>query len=115
MFEIIEKGNTVFYINNKHKLKLKAEKIDDSYHVYINLNGYNPVFSMLIGGFENECEMSGIDFQVVNLDESNSPNADLCVINIKDIKAFVTEVYCFIIENKVAKKLSETDRALWDF
>lgn len=26
MFEIIEKGNTVFYINNKHKLKLKAEK-----------------------------------------------------------------------------------------
>ncbi len=48
MFEIIEKGNTVFYINNKHKLKLKAEKIDDSYHVYINLNGYNPVFSMLI-------------------------------------------------------------------
>ena len=115
MFEVIEKGNTVFYINNKHNLKIKADKIDDLHYIYINLNGYNPIFSMLIGGFENECEMSGINFQVINSDGSNSLNSDYCIINIKDIKAFATEVYCFIIENNVVGKLRETDKSPWDF
>lgn len=59
---MIENGNTVYYINRKHNLKLKANKFDNSYYVNINLNGLNPIFSMLLGGFESECELSGITF-----------------------------------------------------
>lgn len=115
MFEVIENENTVYYINKKHNLKLKANKFDNSYYVSINLNRFNPVFSMLLGGFENECELSGITFDVMSLDGSNSPNSDCCVISIKDMKAFATEVYCFIVENHVADILRETDRVSWDF
>ncbi len=115
MFEVIENENTVYYINKKYNLKLKANKFDNSYYVSINLNGFNPVFSMLLGGFENECELSGITFDVISLDGSNSPNSDCCVISIKDMKAFATEVYWFIVENPVADTLRETDRVSWDF
>jgi len=31
------------------------------------------------------------------------------------MKAFATEVHCFIVENHVADILRETDRASWDF
>ena len=115
MFEVNENGNMVLYINHKYNLKLKATRFDDSYYVYIKLNEYNPIFSMLLGGFESECELSGISFDVVSSDGSNSPNSDCCVINIKDMKTFATEVYCFIVENHVADMLKETDRAPWDF
>ena len=83
---MIENVNTVYYINRKHNIKLKANKFDNSYYVNINLNGLNPIFSILLGGFESECELSGITFDVISLDGSNSPGSDCCVIITSAIK-----------------------------
>lgn len=115
MFEVIKKDDSVLYINDKLNLKIKAVQKDDLYNVYIDLNGFNPVFSMLIGGFSEECEMSGISFNIRKTEGIKSRNADICEISVNDLEAFTKEVYCFIIENKVTEKLSEADISVHEF
>ena len=67
---------------------------------------------MLIGGFESECEMDSIKFDV---DKENGNNTMYFIVNSNDLEKFVNEIYFFIMENKVENKLNEQDVAIWDF
>ncbi len=112
MYTIIEKGNFNIYAFNKIRMNIKVIDNGTSKKVYINYKGYNPAFTMLIGGFESECEMDSIKFDV---DKENGNNTMYFIVNSDDLEVFVKEIYCFIMENRVENKLNEQDVVIWDF
>ncbi len=114
MYTIIRKENFNIYVFDKIHMNIKVIDNDNgaSKKVYIDYKGYNPAFNMLIGGFESECEMDSIKFDV---DKENGNNTMYFIVNSDDLEAFVKEIYCFIMENKVENKLNEQDVVIWDF
>ena len=64
MYKIEKTDNGAICIFNSVNLKLRV--IDDYQHkrVYINYNGYNPLFTMLLGEFSAECELDSIQLDV---------------------------------------------------
>lgn len=54
---------SIFVFNN---IDLKLRVVDDGRlkNIYINYNGYNPLFTMLIGEFSAECELDSIQLDV---------------------------------------------------
>ncbi len=112
MYTIIEKENFNIYVFDKIDMSMKIVDNGTAKKVYIDYKGYNPAFSMLIGGFEAECEMDSIEFDV---DKENGNNTMYFIINSNDLDAFVNEIYFFIMENKVENKLNEQDLVIWDF
>ena len=112
MYTIVEKENFNIYVFDKIHMNIKIIDNGASKKVYIDYKGYNPVFTMLIGGFESECEMDSIKFDV---DKENGNNTMYFIVNSIDLEKFVNEIYFFIMENKVENKLNEQDVAIWDF
>ena len=112
MYRFEKKENFSIYIFNDMNLKIKA--IDNGLlkNVYINYKGYNPLFTMLLGNFELECEMDSIKFDV---DKTDGNNTMFCIVDREYIDAFVKEVYCFIVENKVERMLNKQDKSDWNY
>ena len=54
MYTIVEKENFNIYVFDKIHMNIKIIDNGASKKVYIDYKGYNPVFTMLIGGFESE-------------------------------------------------------------
>ena len=96
------------------KLKIRCEKNGGRINVYIEYNGCNPLLTMLLGDFETECELDSINFDVKR-EILKKDNTMYAVVSDDDLDGFIKEIYCFIIENRVAEKLREIDRVNWNF
>lgn len=106
MYTIVKNEEFSMYVFETMHMNVKVIGNGTIKKVYIDYKGYNPAFTMLMGGFECECEMDSIKFGVDKDDENNTMHF---IVNSNDLDLFVKEIYCFIVENKVEDKLNEQD------
>ncbi len=109
MYKVESYNNSTLFSFSEIDLKIKAVNDGLYQKVYINIKGYNPLFSMLIGGFEEECSIDSLDFSVKKENERNF-NTAYAIVENKSIELFVMNVYHFLIENKVERMLEESDK-----
>lgn len=101
MYNVEEKDDYSVYTFNGINLKIKCVENIDNVNVYIDFDGYNPLFSMLIGDFEAECELDSINFET----KTNSDGM-YAVVSKEQLTVFIKEIYFFIMENKAALRNS---------
>ncbi len=114
LYNIENKNGYEVYSFKNIDLKIKCIEISDRVNVYINYNGCNPLFSMLFGGFEVECELSSIRFDI-GYEKDGCNNTMYGVVSRLDAKEFIMEIYFFIMENRTAINLNEYDKNVWDY
>lgn len=106
MYTVVKNEEFSMYVFETMRMNVKAIDNGTTKKVYIDYKGYNPAFTMLMGGFEYECEIDSIKFDVDKDDENNTMHF---IVNSDDLDLFIKEIYCFIVENKVENKLDERD------
>ncbi len=114
MYKIEKTASGAICIFNSINLKLKV--IDDNQleRVYINYNGYNPLFTMLLGDFSAECELDSIQLDVKS-EIKGYTNSMYAVVPKENLDLFIKSIYFFIMENKPERMLGEKDISIWDF
>ena len=95
MYNVEEKDDYSIYTFNGIDLRIKCAENKDSVNVYIDYNGYNPLFSMLIGDFEAECKLDSISFET----KTNSDGM-YAIVSKEQLTGFIKEIYFFIMENR---------------
>ncbi len=112
MYSVEDKGEYCVYTFNGINLKIRSVENENNVFVYINYNGYNPLFSMLIGEFKTECDLDSIEFEV------RSDRGGMYAVVSKDqLISFIKEVYFFVMENKTVldKTLNDSYKNIWSF
>lgn len=115
MYRIEKKENYILYIFNKIDLKIKVSESNLLKKVYIILKGYNPLFSMLLGNFADECEFYSLIKFDAQCEINGKTNTLYCIIKKDDLDIFIEEIYSFIIENDVGNTLNDSDKVIWSF
>lgn len=95
MYNVEEKDDYSVYTFKGINLRIKCDENKDNVNVYIDYNGYNPLFSMLIGDFEAECKLDSISFET----KTNSGGM-YAVVSKEQLIGFIKEIYFFIMENR---------------
>ena len=109
MYTIVEKENFNIYVFDKIHMNIKIIDNGASKKVYIDYKGYNPVFTMLIGGFESECEMDSIKFDV---DKENGNNTMYFIVNSNDLENSLMKFTSSLW--KIKSKINLTNK-MWQF
>ena len=114
MYKMEKTSNGAICIFNSINLKLRV--IDDDHHkrVYINYNGYNPLFTMLLGEFSAECELDSIQLDVKS-EIKGCTNSMYAVVPKEKLDLFIKSIYFFIMENNLESMLNEKDISVWVF
>ena len=97
-------------------LKVKCvDNNDGTVNAYIKLNGCNPLHSMLLGNFKEECEFyTAISFEIKKEDQLNNKSM-YSTVDKNYLNDFLEEIYSFVVENNVAATLDDKDISFWDF
>lgn len=115
MYRIEKEENYVIYIFNGIDLRVKVVNKGLLSNVYIKYDGYNPLFSMLLGNFEEECEIDALYFEIERI-ENYGTEAYYFIIDKDCEESFIKEIYFFIMEDMGKNfKFNESDKAIWDF
>ena len=112
MYSVEDKGEYCVYTFNGINLKIRSVENENNVFVYINYNGYNPLFSMLIGEFQAECDLDSIEFEVLK-----DCGGMYAVVTKNQLIDFIKEVYFFVMENKTVldKTLNDSYKNIWSF
>lgn len=116
LYSIENKVDCYICIFDGIDLKVKCvENNDGTVNVYIKLNGCNPMHSILLGSFNEECEFyTAIRFVIQKEDQLNNKTM-YSIVDKNYLNEFLEEIYFFVIENNVAATLDDNDVSFWDF
>ncbi|WP_295090446.1 hypothetical protein [Ruminococcus sp.] len=114
LYNIESRIDCDIYTFDSIDLKIKCVENKDDVCVHINYNGYNPLLSMLCGGFESECDIDSISFKVKK-ESTEKDNSMYAIVEKGGLIGFVNEVYFFVMENDLENKLKESDKSVWTF
>ena len=114
MYKIEKTANGAICIFNSINLKLRVIDDDQLKRVYINYNGYNPLFTMLLGEFSAECKLDSIQLDIKS-DIKGCTNSMYAVVPKEKLHLFIKSIYFFIMENNLECMLNEKDISIWGF
>lgn len=114
VYRIEKTADGAIFVFNNIDLKLRVVDDDQLKNIYINYNGYNPLFTMLTGEFSAECELDSIQLDVKS-EIKGCTNSMYAVVPKEKLVLFAESVYLFIIENKVERMLGDEDICIWEF
>lgn len=109
LYNIEDKGGYLVYTFNGIDLKIKSIENEEDVYVYIKYKEQNPLFSMLIGTFDAECEMDSVEFETRT--ESRGMYA---IVTREHLEGFIKEVYFFVMENRKVLDRISNKKFLWE-
>ena len=109
LYNVEDKGDYLVYTFDGIALKIKSIENEETVYVYIKYKEQNPLFSMLFGGFDAECELDSVEFETRT--ESRGMYA---IVSPEHLEGFIKEVYFFVIENKKVLDQISNKKFLWE-
>lgn len=111
LYNIEDKGDYSVYSFDEIDLKIKCVENKNNVNVYIKYKEHNPLFSMLFGGFNEDCDLYSIGFEVQS--ESRGKYA---VVSKEKLEDFIEEAYFFIWEHRAVldKIPKDMNRFMWE-
>lgn len=110
IWDTIDKGNYIIYINRDIDLKIKIFEINEEDEIYINYKGFNLTIPMLVWEFGEDLKLVSIENVRI---EGEGEFDKYFVINKEDKDKFLDEIYFFLVDNNMDSVLHERYRVNW--